>query len=681
MQRCAIGVLSMLLMVVASNATRSETDNNSKTPAPLSPAIAGQIPLAPTDAGDEQLNIDAPRETASLLLAPDAPTEREPGSDDGRSTIVAPSKATGTRFRSAPHQAPASKASEVSLQFKVFNVSKDRAVEAGIDLASIMAGEPSGVSERRVSQTNNESDSTLTIVGRRERDLLTKLLLVSGTAKLLAESTLVTVDGRKAKFHSGSELEILSPPGAEGVTTTYHDIGTKIEATPSVQNRSTVLTELRVEYSDIDDTRAVQANGVLIPHVRSRWIDLAVQLSENQTVVLGSPNYDGLLVMVTAQIAQLNGVQAQSVGPKDELQTDVVGGRSADHDRSLSVAIDANAQQLRSEVRSLRAEVRRLRDTVDERFARAPAAPSNSARQLVSTAEPVNRGNQESRAAAVSEPPQDEAVGNALHIDAELIDPEEGRVRIGDKVTIHLSVTNRGTSTLTKVRARMISENGSESLPRHSEEIFHALRRLAPGESKLLAFDFIAGQDCDVRKTLEVAAEGGHMARLLYVVPMAPSAPSQVAIPDSTDELYGSRSERELHSVSAVSFAWEASRFGHAVYTIRVGTGVLDQLQSGHAIVGTLDESDRALRKFRVVVGPAARQASYTESDATHKVNYGWRPNDKGGFDYYVQVSPEHLDHLAKGSTLMCEVHPDVESINAVYVFTGDAQLPREAAR
>ncbi|HRX81908.1 MAG TPA: hypothetical protein P5307_22725, partial [Pirellulaceae bacterium] len=61
-----------------------------------------------------------------------------------------------------------------------------------------------------------------------------------------------------------------------------------------------------------------------------------------------------------------------------------------------------------------------------------------------------------------------------------------------------------------------------------------------------------------------------------------------------------------------------------------------------------------------------------------NEVGYGWRPNEKNGIDYYVQISRERLETLARGIPLECEVHPDVPEIEKIYVFVGDTALPRE---
>jgi len=130
-----------------------------------------------------------------------------------------------------------------------------------------------------------------------------------------------------------------------------------------------------------------------------------------------------------------------------------------------------------------------------------------------------------------------------------------------------------------------------------------------------------------------------------------------------------------------VNSKWEKLPAGDSLLTIRIGSGLYRPLSEGSAIQVVVDEDNRSVRKFRIVMGPASRQETVAESIANHQVGYGWHRNPDGGLDYYVQVSREYLESLAKGGTLNCTVHPDVEAIDKIFFFMGDAPLPREAAR
>ncbi|MCA9120701.1 MAG: hypothetical protein H6822_35820 [Planctomycetaceae bacterium] len=127
-----------------------------------------------------------------------------------------------------------------------------------------------------------------------------------------------------------------------------------------------------------------------------------------------------------------------------------------------------------------------------------------------------------------------------------------------------------------------------------------------------------------------------------------------------------------------VDVGWESTSTGKLAYTIRIESLLIDKLGEGSAIESLVDQSDRGLRKFRVVVGPKSPQTERLAAATANEVDYGWRPNDSNGIDYYVQISRERLETLARGIPLECEVHPDVPEIEKIYVFVGDTPLPRE---
>jgi hypothetical protein len=128
-----------------------------------------------------------------------------------------------------------------------------------------------------------------------------------------------------------------------------------------------------------------------------------------------------------------------------------------------------------------------------------------------------------------------------------------------------------------------------------------------------------------------------------------------------------------------VDVGWESTPSGKLAYTIRIETVLIDKLREGSAIESVVEKEDRAqLRRFRVAVGPKNLQTERQSSSTANEVEYGWRPNDAGGVDYYVQIGPERLETLARGVLLECEVLSDVPSIDKIYVFVGNTTLPRE---
>ena len=119
---------------------------------------------------------------------------------------------------------------------------------------------------------------------------------------------------------------------------------------------------------------------------------------------------------------------------------------------------------------------------------------------------------------------------------------------------------------------------------------------------------------------------------------------------------------------------------GKLVYTIRIESVLVDQLRNGSAIQTAVEPSNRGLRRFRVAMGPKSADKPRSSSGVANEVDYGWRPNQDGGIDYYVQMPADRLETLSQGFPIDCQVHPDVTQIDKIYVFVGAAQLPREPA-
>jgi hypothetical protein len=414
---------------------------------------------------------------------------------------------------------------QVMLHFKIFTVSSKRAAEADIDLAAILASESQSISSHQ-----NNSQALLTTISPRERELLAKLLSVSGAAKLLAEPTLLTECGRKAKFFSGAEVPSPGPPKNGVVTKEFRDVGTKIEVTTSLRDAGSVVAELRVDYSEMDLSLDVPPNGFMYPPVRTRSVQTAFVLPLDETMVLGGQMFDGLLVMLTPELV-VSG--SDSVQPKQIVA----------HDQSEFSARSGQFRQLQMEIESLHGRLKELTDLVERGFAGRSSACEGPVPPVVPYYQPATPG--------------------------------------------------------------------------------HWPHEISPGKSK----------------------------------------PQEDA-------------GRDL----GVNSKWEELPTGDSMFTIRIGSGLYKPLSDGSAVQVVLDGATRQLREFRVVIGPDSRQASAAESVASDAIGYGWRPNADGNLDYYVQVSRAKLVSSLRGMTLNCKVHPDVQSIDKIYVFIGDAPLPRQAA-
>ncbi len=128
-----------------------------------------------------------------------------------------------------------------------------------------------------------------------------------------------------------------------------------------------------------------------------------------------------------------------------------------------------------------------------------------------------------------------------------------------------------------------------------------------------------------------------------------------------------------------IDVGWEPTSSGKDLYTIRIEPLVVDTLRTGSAIESLVKPNERTLlRQFRVVVGPRNQRTDRLETTTANEVSYGWSQSDAGVIEYYVQISPERLETLSRGVPLDCIVHQELVAIDKIFVFVGDAALPRK---
>lgn len=108
-------------------------------------------------------------------------------------------------------------------------------------------------------------------------------LCQDGMAKILAEPTLVTYNGRPAHFLAGGEVPVQSGGGL-GVPTNieYRDFGTQIDFVPIVLGNGRIRLEVRPSVSEIDEARSLGVN----PAFKVRRAETGVEMKAGQTLAI-----------------------------------------------------------------------------------------------------------------------------------------------------------------------------------------------------------------------------------------------------------------------------------------------------------------------------------------------------------------------------------------------------------
>lgn len=192
----------------------------------------------------------------------------------------------------------------VMLHTQVMGVSRTKLRELGIDWA-LSSGDdflvqsvngliaPGGVTSG-ISSSARETIRFGVINGDDRFFGFIRALKQNNMAKILADPTVVAIDGRPASFNSGGEFPILVPAGLGQVGVEFREYGTRLDFVAKVRGDGRIWLEVRPTISEIDPGRSVTLNGTSIPGLRSRFVETAVELKAGETLALA-----GLLQMRT----------------------------------------------------------------------------------------------------------------------------------------------------------------------------------------------------------------------------------------------------------------------------------------------------------------------------------------------------------------------------------------------
>lgn len=111
------------------------------------------------------------------------------------------------------------------------------------------------------------------------------MLVQNRKAKLLAEPTLLTMNGQPAKFLAGGEIPI-PLIARDSVSIEWKSFGVKLEVEPRVEGTDTMVLHVRPEVSRIDQANGIKLQNVSVPALSTRWTETYMQLRSGQSVVI-----------------------------------------------------------------------------------------------------------------------------------------------------------------------------------------------------------------------------------------------------------------------------------------------------------------------------------------------------------------------------------------------------------
>jgi pilus assembly protein CpaC len=192
----------------------------------------------------------------------------------------------------------------VMLHTQVMEVSRTKLREMGVDWASswnddFIVQSVSGLitpggTDTTITSAARETVRFGVITENNSFFAFIRALKQNNMAKVLADPTVVAIDGRPASFNSGGEFPILVPAGMGQVGVEFREYGTRLDFVAKVRGDGRIWLEVRPTISEIDPGRSVTLSGVSVPGLRSRFVETAVELKAGETLALA-----GLLQMRT----------------------------------------------------------------------------------------------------------------------------------------------------------------------------------------------------------------------------------------------------------------------------------------------------------------------------------------------------------------------------------------------
>lgn len=116
-----------------------------------------------------------------------------------------------------------------------------------------------------------------------------KALQTRNILQIMAEPTLVTMDGKEGSFHVGGEVPVPVIQGGNNtnsVTIMYREFGIRLRYTPQITANKTIKLALFQEVSALDYANSTTLSGFVIPGLSTRRAETNLELSEGETFAI-----------------------------------------------------------------------------------------------------------------------------------------------------------------------------------------------------------------------------------------------------------------------------------------------------------------------------------------------------------------------------------------------------------
>lgn len=196
---------------------------------------------------------------------------------------------------------PVKAASQVQLQVRVAEVSRNRLKDVGTSYAYQgspgggtyvnSGGGPSTISDVAgglMSGALSSSALNMLVMGGNTLAML-RMLQTEGSLRELAEPNLIAMDGQEASFLAGGEFPVPIVQGGSdksSVSIVFKEYGVRLNFKPTIIDEDHIRLELEPEVSTIDFANGVKFDGFLIPALKTRRAKTGVELRDGQSFAL-----------------------------------------------------------------------------------------------------------------------------------------------------------------------------------------------------------------------------------------------------------------------------------------------------------------------------------------------------------------------------------------------------------
>jgi Flp pilus assembly secretin CpaC len=111
-----------------------------------------------------------------------------------------------------------------------------------------------------------------------------------GTARILAEPTLMAGNKDSASFLAGGEIPIPvaqnTGGGSPTITILWREFGVKLNFTAEIVSDSLIKLHIRPEVSSLDFTNGIQISGFTVPALRTRHMETTIDVRRDQSLII-----------------------------------------------------------------------------------------------------------------------------------------------------------------------------------------------------------------------------------------------------------------------------------------------------------------------------------------------------------------------------------------------------------